>query len=393
MSVVTTMTRAGWYTDATFTPSQAYDAVRLTVGEHGPCIRGKQSQITVNGSVVSGGDLSGITGTSQSPIYAKIAHTDMLASAPRMTVVKLYLHLRQGYTWRSQQVGTYDLRPQQVNGMAGALMVADGTYWAIYQLSHAGEIEVTTDDGTSYRFAVTAGDSVQFIPKSTGYGYPVSAKLVGAEVLDTEILASVQVRRTNNVGSTSLSAWPLPPYLNAKAPKLGALLDSFEYVLDVRPDQANAFLDPTTSTGVPLTEMGKLYGVSRFDAPTDSDVALRILNALYAAKNSIQGLKAMLISNRVYGAEVLDLWEITGGDALFFDGKYRFDGTVNFDGGAGGWDITLGQVLLVFESPPFLGFEHAAQVARRHVSAGIHVRVMLRKQFLAELPNAGFRIE
>ncbi|MCD0168007.1 hypothetical protein IHN59_00005, partial [Deinococcus sp. 23YEL01] len=190
--------------------------------------------------------------------------------------------------------------------------------------------------------------------------------------------------------TTDLSAWPLPSYLRADAPTVSTLLRAFEAALDVRPDLAGLYVNPSTSVGPALTIAGELFSVPRADAPTDSGMRRRILAALTHGKASATGLETMLRAHGVFGARVHDAQTLAGpGGLLFADGTWNMDGSRLLDGGVPGWDVVAGQVLAVFRRAPVAGLSAALRVLRRHKAAGVQARVQLRAESTAGTPPPG----
>lgn len=361
--------------------------VRVRVGERGPVVPMVRGAVLVAGAAQLGAQMQVRYPVTGADLALRVSIRDLARVAPRGGTAELVATVYHAQGTETHRLGV-PVTDEAPDGLVFALVTADGTYLTAEGLPDAGlSLRVVCEDGTSYP-AESPGRGVTFAPGQTARPAQVYASDdEGRESAD--LLAGVEAEHGGDGRATEFAAWPLPPYLRADRPVTRAFLRAFEAALDVRPDEAGRFLSPLTSSGVPLTHMGKLYGVSRVDAPDDAAMSRRILATQTRNKGSLAGLEAMLRAHGIFGGRVEDLMSVTGGRPLTLDGSWLLDGRRALDGGASGWNLRAGEVMGVFRRAPAGGLGPALAVLRRYKSAGIRTRVMLRQGGDAELPQPG----
>lgn len=317
----------------------------------------------------------------------KMSALDVLSVAERgtVTLTATVYHLDHIATHTT----TIEATDELPDGLVFALVTSDGTYFTAEGLGDEETLTVTTERGS---YAVPSpSDSVSFAEGQTAR--PLRVTALDSEGRETpDLLAGVDVEPDGGDTFTALSEWPLPPYLQGDKPNLGAYLGAFTSALDVRPEQAGRYLRLAESSGEPLTQIGTLYGVSRTDAPNDSDVVRQVQASALPAKDSLTGLTALLHAYGFYGVEVVDMMSVTGGHPLTLDGSWKLDGTYNLDGGTGGLGIQAGEIIAIFRRVPLRGLGRAVDVLRRFKASGIRSRVMLRQRAALPSAQAGVRV-
>lgn len=363
--------------------------VSVRVGARGPVVPQERGAVLLAGAPLPGTTMQVRYALTDAPLTLRVSTRDLARVAPRGGRVRLCatVYHGQGASTHTLAVTVEDSAP---DGLIFALVTRDGTYLSAEGLPDTPmRLHVTCQDGTSYE-ADNPGSGVTFVEGQASPPTRVTARdEEGRESGD--LLAGVEIEPDGGPDSTDLSAWPLPPYLRPERPNLAAFLRAFEAALDVRPEQAGRYLNPATSSGAPLTRLGELFGVSRVDAPTDAQVARRVLAAPTPNKASRAGLGAMLRAHGIFGAHIEDAMSLTLGRLLALDGTWTLNGGYALDGGMNGWNLEAGEVLAVFRRAPLAGLGQALQVLRRYKAAGIHARVMLRQSGFGELPQPGTR--
>ena len=278
-----------------------------------------------------------------------------------------------------------DLDADAPNGIVRALLTDDGTYLSALNLDADAEVFTVQVQGASYTVPVTG--AVTFTPDQTGRPLSVTATDSSGNV-SGNLLVSVQVQGAGSDHLTPMSEWPLPPFLNATSPNLSALLGSFEGVLDVHPDDAGQALSLDAAEGQALTYLASHFGAERLPDEPDASLQARARSVLLPRKSTLAGLKAMLEVSGVFGADVRDLYSLTGPVApLTFNGAAYFNGRHRFNGAGGPRETTYGVVLALFAREPAAGFQAARAVLERYTAAGIGVRVVLTAAVQLRVPG------
>lgn len=361
----------------------------VRVGQRGPVVPMRRGAVLVADQAQPGEHMQVRYPRTAGALSVRLSLRDLARVAPRGGRVRLYatVYHAQGTAEHTLSV-TVDVEPP--DGLVFALVTADGTYLTSEGLDGGLPLRVECEDGRSYLATSPGPGEVVFAEGERARPARVFAS-DGEGQHSGDLLAGVDTEPDLPEDATTLSAWPLPPYLSPTQPNLAAFLGAAESVFDVRPELAGSYLNPVTSSGAPLTLLGGLFGVTRTEAPTDAEVTRRILATLTPNKASRAGLETMLRAYGVFGGRVEDVMGLTGGRPLTLDGSWQLDGRYNLDGGTPGWSIEAGEVIAVFRRVPVAGLGLALRVMRRYKAAGIHARVMLRQEGHAEGPQPGTR--
>lgn len=370
-------------------PARPHLALSVRVGTRGALVPLTRGSVTAGDVQLVGHTCAVRYPLTAAPLTVRLSMRDLASVAPRDGRVHLTATL-----YHAQGITTHTLTVQVTNdapdGLVYALITPDGTYFTAEGLESAVSLTVTCENGAQYS-CPAPGSGVTLADGRTGT--PIAVTATDDEGRESgDVLASVEREPIRDDSSTLFSPWPLPPYLNPDAPNLRAFLSAMESTLDVQPDNAGDALRLHLAGREALTYLASHYGVTRVDAPTDGEMTRRVQATLTRFKASRAGLTAMLRAHGIFGAQVHDLFSLSGGRSLMFDGTWNFDGSKNFDGGARGYTVQAGEILAVFSRPPARGLDAALRVLRRYKAAGMHTRVLLRQRAYAELPTPGLQV-
>lgn len=183
------------------------------------------------------------------------------------------------------------------------------------------------------------------------------------------------VRRTNLTppgagGTTPLAPWPLPSYLSAREPILGALLGAFTQALSIGADEAGSALDLRDADGRGLDALCAYYGVTRRPGESDPSLTARTRARFAAHKSTRAGLTRQL--DEVDAGQVL----VTDARSQYetartLDGSWTLDGSVQLGGTGLTVALTPGEIMVRYDRTPLKGWDAARHVVRTRKAAGI----------------------